>query len=61
MFDPHKMLESFQHSIDQLKGMSEKMEEKIKRLEEELHTETKAHSDRITQLQDSNKVIGERD
>lgn len=59
MFDPHKMLESFQYSIDQLKKMSEKMEEKIKRLEEELQNETKAHSDRITQLQDSNKMAFE--
>lgn len=56
MFDPHKMLESFQYSIEQLAKMSERMDEKIKRLEEDLQSETKAHSQRISQLQDSNKV-----
>ncbi|PIK52521.1 putative exocyst complex component 5 [Apostichopus japonicus] len=56
MFDPHKMLESFQYSIEQLKKMSERMDDKIKRLEDDLQSETKAHSQRISQLQDSNKT-----
>ncbi|XP_071478533.1 exocyst complex component 5-like [Diadema antillarum] len=55
-FDPKKMLNAFVCTIDDLKLSSQRVEDKITKLEHGMKTEMKQHAKRISQFQEHNKT-----
>ena len=55
-FDAKKMLRAFENTIEELKLLSMRMEERTGKLDAGVRSETKNHAKRVTQLQENNKV-----
>ena len=50
------MLQAFENTIEELKLLSMRMEERTGKLESSIRAETKSHAKRVAQLQEHNKV-----
>ncbi|XP_022101262.1 exocyst complex component 5-like isoform X2 [Acanthaster planci] len=55
-FDAKKMLRAFENTIEELKLLSMRMEERTGKLEASIRSETKNHAKRVAQLQEHNKM-----
>ena len=56
-FDAKKMLRAFENTIEELKLLSMRMEERTGKLDANIRAETKSHAKRVAQLQENNKVL----
>ncbi|XP_033629656.1 exocyst complex component 5-like isoform X2 [Asterias rubens] len=55
-FDAKKMLRAFENTIEELKLLSMRMEERTGKLDANIRAETKSHAKRVAQLQENNKM-----
>ncbi|KAM6961457.1 exocyst complex component 5 [Aplochiton taeniatus] len=55
-FDPKRLLEEFQHHIEELKQLDEKIQRRVEKLEQQCHREAKEFAHKVQDLQRSNQV-----